>query len=63
MPQRPTTTLGTAASISTSDAIGARIAFGASSVRKRPIAIARGPASRIAPNAVTSVPMMKLRAP
>jgi hypothetical protein len=63
MPQSPTTTLGTAASISTSEAIGGRIAGGASSVRKSPIATASGAASSIAPKDVTSVPMMKFRAP
>ena len=63
MPQRPTTTLGTAASISTSEPITPRIAGGASSVRKSAIAIESGAASSIAPNDVTSVPKMKSRAP
>ena len=58
MPQRPMTTLGTAASISISDPIGPRIAGGASSLRKRPIAIESGAARISAPNEVTSVPMM-----
>ena len=63
IPQRPTTTLGTAASISISDAIGARMPGGASSVRKRPIAIESGAAISIAANDVTIVPMMKFFAP
>ena len=36
---------------------------GASSLRKRPIAIESGAANRSAPNEVTSVPMMNSRAP
>ena len=63
MPQSPTTTLGTAASISTSVPIGPRIEGGASSLRKSPIAIDTGAASRIAPNDVTIVPMIRSRAP
>ena len=47
IPQRPTTTLGTAASIAISDPIGPRIAGGASSLRKRPIAIESGAAISI----------------
>ena len=58
MPQRPMTTLGTAASISISVPIGPRIAGGASSLRKSPIAIESGAASSTAPNEVTSVPTM-----
>ena len=54
MPQRPITTLGTAASMSISEPIGPRIAAGASSLRKRPIAIESGAAIRIAPNEVTT---------
>ena len=60
MPQRPMTTLGTAASISISVPIGPRIDGGASSLRKRPIAIESGAASSSAPNEVTSVPMMNV---
>jgi hypothetical protein len=63
IPQRPMTTLGTAASISISVPIGPRTAGGASSDRKRPIAIDSGAASRIAPNDVTSVPTMNCAAP
>ena len=63
MPHRPTTTLGTAASISTSVPTGPRIDGGASSLRKRPIAIESGAAIRTAPNDVTTVPMIRSRAP
>src|SRR4051812_45098405 len=63
IPQSPTTTLGTAASISTSDPIGARMTGGASSVRKSAIAIESGAASTTAPNDVTIVPTMNQRAP
>ena len=63
MPQRPMTTLGTAASISTSVPIGPRTAGGASSLRKRPIAIESGAARMTAPNDVTTVPMIRSRAP
>ena len=56
MPHRPMTTLGTAASISISEPIGPRIDGGASSLRKRPIAIESGAARSSAPNEVTSVP-------
>ena len=55
MPQSPITTLGTAASMSISVPIGVRIAGGASSERKRPIAIESGAASSMAPNEVTIV--------
>ena len=54
MPQSPMTTLGTAASMSMSVPIGARIAGGASSLRKSPIATESGAASNIAPNDVTT---------
>ena len=63
MPQRPMTTLGTAASISISVPTGPRIAGGAISLRKSPIATESGPASSIAPNDVTIVPMIRSRAP
>ena len=63
MPQRPTTTLGTAASIEISAPTGPRIAGGASSLRNRPIPIESGAAMSSAPNDVTSVPMMNERAP
>ena len=42
---------------------GARTDGGASSLRKRPIAIESGADRSIAPNEVTTVPMMKSRAP
>ena len=63
MPQSPITTLGTAASISISVPTGPRTAGGASSLRKSPIAIESGAASSIAPKDVTSVPMIRSRAP
>ena len=64
MPQSPITTLGTAASISTSEPTTPRTAGGASSLRKRPIAIESGAASRTRRSDVTySVPMMKSSAP
>src|SRR5579884_3436888 len=63
MPHRPTTTLGTAASMSISVPTEVRIAGGASSLRKRPIAIESGAESSIAPNDVTSVPTIRSRAP
>ena len=63
MPQSPTTTLGTAASISTSVPIGPRTDGGASSLRNRPIAIETGAARSTAPNDVTTVPMIRSRAP
>ena len=56
IPQSPSTTLGTAASISTSGPITPRIQPGASSVRKRAIAIASGPAITSAISEVTAVP-------
>ena len=52
MPQRPITTLGTAASISINEPIGPRIDGGASSDKKRPIAIESGAARYRAPNEV-----------
>src|SRR5205085_10637927 len=63
MPHKPTTTLGTAASISISVPTGPRTEAGAGSLRKRPIAIDRGAASNIAPSEVTTVPMIRSRAP
>ena len=54
MPQRPITTLGTAASMSISVPIGPRTAGGASSLRNSPIAIEIGAAIRSAPNDVTT---------
>ena len=63
MPQRPMTTLGTAASVSTSAVTGARMKCGASSLRKSAIPIASGVASRSAKNDVMTVPKMKLPAP
>src|ERR671925_1347196 len=63
IPQRPTTTLGTAASISTSAPIGPRSQRGASSVRKSAIAIESGPAIRSAPSELTAVPKRNAAAP
>ena len=63
IPQSPITTLGTAASISISVPIGPRTDGGASSERKRPIAIESGAARISAPKEVTSVPMTNSRAP
>src|SRR3954470_472319 len=63
MPHSPTTTLGTAASISTRVPTGPRAAGGASSLRKSAIAIESGAARSIAPNDVMSVPMIRSRAP
>ena len=63
IPHRPTTTDGTAASMSISVPIGPRIDGGASSLRKRPIAIESGAEIRIAPNDVMTVPMIRSRAP
>ena len=59
MPQRPSTTLGIAASSSTSMPIGPRTRFGASSLRNRPIAIDTGAATISAEMDVKSVPKMK----
>ena len=56
MPERPITTLGTAASISTSEPTAPRTPPGASSVRKRPIAIETGAATSNATNDVIAVP-------
>ena len=63
MPQRPITTLGTAASMSISVPIGPRTAGGASSLRKSPIAIESGAAISRAPNDVISVPRMNCKRP
>ncbi len=63
MPQRPMTTLGTAASVSTSAVTGARRPRGASSLRKSAIPIASGAARRSAKNDVIAVPKRKLPAP
>ena len=63
MPQSPSTTLGIAASSSTSIPIGPRTLFGASSLRKRPIAIDTGAATRSAESEVNSVPKMNAAAP
>ena len=63
MPHSPITTLGTAASMSTSVPTGVLIHGGASSLRKSPIAIESGAARRTAPNEVTIVPMIRSRAP
>src|SRR2546423_828835 len=63
MPHNPTTTLGTAASISISVPTGPRTDGGASSLRKSPIAIDRGAARSIAPSEVITVPMIRSRAP
>jgi hypothetical protein len=63
IPQRPTTTLGTAASISISVPTGPRIARGASSERKSPIAIESGVARITAANEVISVPRTNWSAP
>src|SRR5438552_8797644 len=63
MPQSPITTLGTAASISISVPTVPRTDGGASSLRKRPIAIESGAARSTAPNDVTIVPMIRSRAP
>ena len=56
MPQRPSTTLGIAASSSTIVAIGAAIRRGAISVRKSAIAIESGVARSKAITDVTTVP-------
>jgi len=63
IPQRPSTTLGIAANISTSGAITARTGRGASSVRKRAIAIEIGAAMMTAKSVVYAVPKMKSSAP
>ena len=63
MPHRPMSTLGTAASVSTSAVTGAWMARGASSVRKSAIPIASGVATRSAKNDVMTVPNRKLPAP
>ena len=56
MPQRPSTTLGIAASISTSDPTMPRTPRGASSLSQRAIAIASGVAMRSAISEVIAVP-------
>ncbi len=56
IPQSPRTTLGIAASSSTSGATTWRIQAGASSLRKRAMAIEMGVARSSAPNDVTSGP-------
>ncbi len=63
IPHRPRTTLGIAASSSTSVATGRRIRRGASSVRKSAIAIDIGPAISSAIAELTAVPKMKAAAP
>ncbi len=63
IPQRPSTTLGMAASSSTIVPTGVRSTRGASSLRKSPIAIARGTAISSATSAVTSVPKIRSAAP
>ena len=63
MPHRPITTLGIAASVSTSAVTGARTTRGASSVRKSATPIASGAASRSAKSDVIAVPKRKLPAP
>ena len=63
MPQSPSTTLGIAASNSTSGATAARIHRGASSLRKSAIASEIGVARSRAPKDVTSVPKMNDLAP
>jgi hypothetical protein len=63
MPHSPITTLGTAASVSTSAVTGAWIQRGASSVRKRATPRASGVAISSAKNDVMTVPKMKLPAP
>ena len=63
IPQSPRTTLGIAASSSTSGATTARIQRGASSLRKSAIASEIGVARSSAPNDVTTVPKMNDFAP
>ena len=63
MPHRPMTTLGTAASVSTSAVTGAWTTRGASSVRKSATPSASGVAIKSAKNDVMTVPKMKLPAP
>ena len=63
IPQSPSTTLGIAASSSTSGATTERIHRGASSLRKSAIASEIGVARSRAPNDVTTVPKMNDLAP
>ncbi len=63
IPQRPSTTLGIAASSSTMMPTGVRRARGASSVRNKAIAIATGTAITSANRDVRSVPQIRSRAP
>ncbi len=63
MPQRPSTTLGIAASVSTSAVTGPLRKFGESSVRNSAIPIASGAARMSAPSEVIAVPKRKLPAP
>ena len=63
IPHSPSTTLGIAASNSTTVAIGALSRFGAISVRNSAIAIESGVARSSAMNEVTTVPKMKDAAP
>ena len=63
IPHRPMTTLGIAASVSTSAVTGPRSQRGASSVRKSAIAMASGVAIASAASDVTTVPNRKLPAP
>ncbi len=56
MPQSPITTLGRAASISIRAPTTPRTPLGASSLRKRPIAIDNGAANSSATNDVIAVP-------
>ena len=63
MPHRPSTTLGIAASSSTSMPTGVRRRRGASSLRKRPIASDSGTARTSAKNEVTAVPQIRSAAP
>jgi hypothetical protein len=63
IPQSPITTLGIAASVSTSAVTGPRIQRGASSVRKSAMPIASGVARSKAPSEVTAVPKRKTPAP
>src|SRR6266566_5317408 len=62
-PQSPITTLGIAASVSTSAVTGPRIPGGASSLRKSATPSAMGVAMSNALNEVTTVPKRKLPAP
>src|SRR4029077_5747212 len=63
IPHRPSTTLGTAASISTTGPTTARTGRGASSVRNSPIPIEIGAAMITAKSVVYAVPKMKSSAP